>query len=84
MAEGDATFVGAVPDIYDRFMVPMLFEPYAVDMAARVAALKPTHVLETVAGSGVVTRVLAPLLPADAVYVVSDLKPPMLERARLC
>lgn len=83
MAEADTKFTGPVPDIYDRFMVPMLFEPYAVDMAARVAAVKPTHVLETAAGSGVVTRALAPLLPDDAHYVVSDLNPPMLDRARL-
>ena len=53
MAEKDTKFIGPVPDIYDRFMVPMLFEPYAVDMAARVAAIKPSHVLETAAGSGV-------------------------------
>lgn len=82
MAEKDTKFIGPVPDIYDRFMVPMLFEPYAVDMAARVAAIKPSHVLETAAGSGVVTRVLAPLLADDAVYVVSDLNPPMLNLAK--
>ena len=83
MAENDIKFSGAVPDIYDRFMVPMIFEPYAADMAARVAALNPASVLETAAGSGVVTRVLAPLLSAEARYVVSDLNPPMLERAKL-
>lgn len=82
MAETDTKFVGAVPDIYDRYMVPMIFEPYALDMAARVAALRPSHVLETAAGSGVVTRALAPLLGPDAVYVVTDLNAPMLDRAK--
>ena len=82
MAETDIKFVGAVPEMYDRFMVPMIFQPYANDMAARVASLKPGAVLETAAGSGVVTRVLAPLLGPEARYVVTDLNLPMLERAR--
>ncbi len=82
MAERDTQFTGPVPEIYDRFMVPLIFHPYAEDMAARVAALRPGSVLETAAGSGAVTRVLAPLLAKEARYVVSDLNPPMLERAR--
>ncbi len=82
MAQSDTQFTGPVPEIYDRFMVPLLFLPYAVDMAARVAALHPGAVLETAAGSGVVTRVLAPLLAADARYVASDLNLAMLDRAR--
>lgn len=82
MAHGDTDFVGPVPDIYDRFMVPLLFQPYAEDMAARVAALDPTEVLEIAAGSGVVTRALAPRLAAGARYVASDLNPPMLEQAK--
>jgi ubiquinone/menaquinone biosynthesis C-methylase UbiE len=84
MIPSDTQFVGPVPDIYDRFMVPMLFQPYALDMAARVAALRPASVLETAAGSGVVTRALAPHLAADARLVVSDINPPMLECARMC
>lgn len=75
-------FTGAIPELYDLYMVPMLFEPYAEDMAARVAALAPKAVLETAAGSGVVTRALAPLLAADARLEVTDLSPAMLERAK--
>ena len=82
MAERDTQFIGPVPEIYDRFMVPLIFQPYAEDMAARVAALHPGAVLETAAGSGAVTRVLAPLLAGTTRYVASDLNPPMLERAR--
>ena len=82
MAQTDLKFVGPVPEVYDRFMVPMLFQSYAEDMAARVASLKPGAVLETAAGSGVVTRLLAPLLGPEARYVVTDLNPPMLERAK--
>lgn len=75
-------FAGAIPDLYDRYVVPMLFDPYAADMAARVAALRPGAVLETAAGSGAVTRALAPRLGPGARYVVTDLNPPMLQRAR--
>ncbi len=82
MAETDTKFVGPVPQIYDALMVPMLFQPYAEDMAARVAALSPGAVLETAAGSGVVTRVLAPQLGPKARYVVTDLNAPMLDQAK--
>ncbi len=82
MAQTDTKFVGPVPELYDTFMVPMLFQPYAEDMAVEVAGWRPNSVLETAAGSGVVTRALAPLLGPDARYVVTDLNPPMLERAR--
>ena len=82
MAQSDAKFVGAIPEIYDRLMVPLMFQQFAEDMAARVAALQPGAVLETAAGTGVVTRALAPQLGPKARYVVSDLNPPMLDRAR--
>ena len=59
MAQTDSIFAGPVPELYDRFMVPMLFDPYAADVAS-AAALHPMAVLETAAGSGAVTRALAP------------------------
>jgi ubiquinone/menaquinone biosynthesis C-methylase UbiE len=62
-------------------MVPLIFEGYAADLAARVAAAAPGSVLETAAGSGVVTRALAPRLGAQARYVVTDLNQPMLDYA---
>lgn len=82
MAETDTKFVGPVPQIYDALMVPMLFQPYAEDMAARVVELCPSAVLETAAGSGVVPRVLAPLLSPGTRYVVTDLNAPMLDQAK--
>ncbi|WP_299640253.1 class I SAM-dependent methyltransferase [uncultured Ruegeria sp.] len=50
-------------------------------MAKRVANTNPKDVLETAAGSGVVTRALAPLLNESTRYVVTDLNQPMLDRA---
>lgn len=82
MPETDRAFAGAIPDVYDALLVPLIFAPYAGDLADRVARLAPRAVLETAAGTGVVPRALAPRLAADARYVVTDLNPPMLERAR--
>lgn len=82
MSGTDSVFAGSIPDIYDDYLVPLIFEPYANDLANRVAARAPKNVLETAAGSGVVTRALAPLLGEEAEYVVTDLNPPMLDRAR--
>lgn len=82
MERGDRVFAGSIPEVYDRLMVPMQFEPYAEEMAARVAALGPDSVLETAAGTGVLTRALLPRLGAEACYAATDLNPPMLERAQ--
>jgi ubiquinone/menaquinone biosynthesis C-methylase UbiE len=81
MSKTDTSFAGSIPDIYDAYLVPLLFEPYAADLARRAAHAEPDSVLETAAGTGVVTRALAPLLGRDAYYVASDLNQPMLDRA---
>ncbi len=82
MPESDKVFAGSVPENYDRYLVPLIFQAYADDMARRVAARSPKAVLETAAGSGAVTRAVAAVLPADAAYTVTDLNPPMLDHAR--
>jgi len=81
MAESDKVFAGSIPKLYDTLMVPLIFQAYADDTAELVAGFSPGAVLETAAGSGVVTRALAPKLGADARYVVTDLNPPMLDYA---
>jgi len=82
VSESDKHFAGSIPEIYDAYLVPLIFEGFARDMARRTAAGLPHAVLETAAGSGVVTRALAPLLGEQARYVVSDLNQPMLDHAR--
>jgi ubiquinone/menaquinone biosynthesis C-methylase UbiE len=77
----DKVFAGSIPEIYDRLMVPLIFEPYALDLAARMAALAPTDVLETAAGTGVLTRALAARLPPSVRIVATDLNQPMLDHA---
>src|SRR5262245_13218970 len=81
-SDSDKVFAGSIPENYDRYLVPLIFQFYADDMARRVAARSPGAVLETAAGSGVVTRAVAALLPSDARYTVTDLNPPMLEQAQ--
>src|SRR6266481_8512642 len=81
MPETDKVFAGPIPENYDRYLVPLIFESFARDIAQRVAALSPRSVLETAAGSGVVTRALTPRLSPDASYVVTDLNQPMLDYA---
>ncbi|HEX6363004.1 MAG TPA: methyltransferase domain-containing protein, partial [Albitalea sp.] len=78
----DSRFAGSIPQIYDELLVPMIFVPYARDLARRVAALRPRRVLEVAAGTGVVTRAMAEALPEDAEIVATDLNPAMLERAQ--
>ena len=81
MSETDQVFAGSIPENYNRYMVPLIFEPYAADIARRAVSLLPRAVLETAAGSGVVTRALAPKLSQDANYTVTDLNQPMVDYA---
>jgi ubiquinone/menaquinone biosynthesis C-methylase UbiE len=77
----DRYFAGSIPEVYDRYLVPLIFQSYASDLARRLALLRPSRVLETAAGTGVVTRAMAQAL-LHAELVATDLNPPMLERAR--
>jgi SAM-dependent methyltransferase len=74
-------FAGSIPEVYDRYLVPLIFEPYAIDLARRVASLPLTNVLELAAGTGVLTRRLAMSLPRSVWIVATDVSPPMLEHA---
>lgn len=79
MSDADRVFSGSIPELYERLMVPMIFDPYAADMARRVAGLKPSNVLETAAGTGALTRALVKRLPPKARIVATDLNQPMIE-----
>jgi len=81
MSENDKVFAGSIPENYDRHLVPLIFAEFADDLAQRAASFSPIDVLETAAGSGVVTRALAPQLLPEASYTVTDLNQPMLDYA---
>ena len=78
---GDRVFSGSIAQLYERYMVPMIFEPYAIDLARRVAAVQPPSVLEIAAGTGAVTRHLANRLPADVPITATDLNQAMIDQA---
>jgi SAM-dependent methyltransferase len=81
VSASDKVFAGSIPEFYDTYLVPLIFEAPAADLARRIAATQPTDILEIAAGTGVLTRALAPLLPPSARYVVTDLNQPMLDWA---
>jgi SAM-dependent methyltransferase len=80
-ASPDTTFAGSIPQVYDTYLVPLIFEPYAEDLVNRLRGRPLTRVLEIAAGTGVVTRALASALPSHVSLVATDLNPAMLERA---
>lgn len=84
MTASDAHFVGSIPETYHRHLGPLLFEPYAADLAGRLelAASPAPRVLELAAGTGILTRRLRERLPAGASLVATDLNEPMLAVAR--
>lgn len=81
MSDTDKVFAGSIPENFDRYLVPLIFESFAADMTQLAAVLSPSAVLETAAGSGVVARALAAKLASDASYTVTDLNQPMLDYA---
>jgi SAM-dependent methyltransferase len=76
----DSLFAGSIPEVYDKYLVPLIFEPYAIDLSTRLAARSPAKLLELAAGTGVVTRRLALEHPATDI-TATDLNQPMLDRA---
>lgn len=80
MKDQELRFAGSVPASYDRLMVPLIFRPYARELARRAGQLGAKRILETAAGTGAVTAVLHEALP-DAEIVVTDLNQPMLDIA---
>jgi len=82
MAGSDAKFVGSIPEKYDAYLGPFLFEPYAADFVRRMALGEEERLLELACGTGILTRRIAAVLPGSARLTATDLNPPMLEYAR--
>ena len=75
-------FSGSVPEVYEKELVPLLFDQYAEDLGARIAALSPRAVLETACGTGIATRAILRRLPPGARLMATDLQQPMIDVAR--
>jgi SAM-dependent methyltransferase len=81
VTEGDKLFAGSIPQLYEQYLVPLIFEPYAADLAQRIATHPVKRVLEIAAGTGVLTRSLASELPEGVAITATDLNQPMLDLA---
>lgn len=78
----DHVFTGQVAEIYEQYLVPLIFEPYAMDLANRLRGMAAGAILETAAGTGVVTRAMAATLPEAVSITATDLNPGMIEQGK--
>jgi ubiquinone/menaquinone biosynthesis C-methylase UbiE len=77
-----AAFAGTLAEFYDRYLVPLNFARYAEVVADRLNSIRPHRVLETAAGTGVVTEALSRILPSDVTITATDINLPMIERGK--
>lgn len=77
MTTTNVSFSGSVPQLYDEYMGPMLFEPYAIDLVGRLPRIQNAKILELACGTGRVTAHLAKALPQSQL-IASDLNPDMI------
>jgi ubiquinone/menaquinone biosynthesis C-methylase UbiE len=81
MSDSDNVFAGSIPELYAKYLVPLIFEPYASDLLDRLRSRSLSQVLEIAAGTGVVTRALASGLSESVSIVATDLNQAMLDQA---
>ena len=81
MSHADSKFAGSIPALYDRYLGPLIFRPYAAELAQRLSHLKLGSVLEIAAGTGILTWELARRFPHDVSITATDLNQPMLDFA---
>ena len=82
MSVTDTAFAGSIPTLYEQYLVPLKFEPFAEDLAGRLADVTQGRILELAAGTGVVTRAMAQALPPEVEIVATDLNQAMLDLAQ--
>ncbi|GAB3788852.1 methyltransferase domain-containing protein [Spirosoma horti] len=82
MSKNPITFNGSVPQQYDDYLGPFLFEPYALDLVDRIDPSSAGNVLELACGTGRVTKHLAAYFPTTTQLVATDLNPDMIAVAQ--
>lgn len=82
MENSDINFTDSIPEFYDIYLAPLIFDEFAEDLANRAMLESPQNILEIAAGSGVVARALAAKIPSDVNYMVTDLEQEMLDHAQ--
>ncbi|MBX5201558.1 methyltransferase domain-containing protein [Rhizobium sp. NZLR1] len=78
-ASSPAPFDEGVAELYQTLLVPILFEPYAAEMAIAADRSKPGSVLELAAGTGALTRALRMTLDPPTEIVATDLNQAMMD-----
>ena len=73
MGATDAAFKGSIPLVYEQYLAPLIFEPFAEDLAGRVTDIAEGRILETAAGTGIVTRAMTKALPSQVEITATDL-----------
>jgi ubiquinone/menaquinone biosynthesis C-methylase UbiE len=78
----NVVFAGQIPKNYDRYLGPVIFEPYARDIGRRLVDRKIQSLLEIACGTGIVTRHLRNRLPMSVKIIATDLNADMFEFAK--
>jgi SAM-dependent methyltransferase len=82
VADSNASFTGSIPEYYDKYLGPILFEEYSIDIAQRTRIPSGGNALEIAAGTGLASIHLGKAMPEDAQLTVTDLNEAMLEMAK--
>src|SRR5262245_2079371 len=75
-------FVGSVPENYERYLVPTIFGPWAVDLIEAAGVRIGERVLDIACGTGIAARTAARRVGSGGTVVGLDVSGPMLETAR--
>jgi|ERR1044072_2148080 ubiquinone/menaquinone biosynthesis C-methylase UbiE len=82
MTNQNAAFVGSIPENYDKYLGPAMFDPYAADLVARLDVPEHASVLEIACGTGIVTRRLRDKFAHLTKIVATDLNQAMIDHAK--
>ena len=74
--------LGSPAEAYDRYIVPGIFGPRTAPLVAAVRPQPGERILDLACGTGVVTRVVAPMVAHGGSVVGLDVSPAMLDIAR--
>jgi ubiquinone/menaquinone biosynthesis C-methylase UbiE len=78
----NTAFAGLVPANYDKYLGPVLFEPYALDLYERMIEDNAGDILEIACGTGRLTSYLVKMTKGKARITATDLNADMIEHAK--
>ena len=81
MKESHIPFERTIPEVYEQYLGPYLYEPYSEYVSSRIKG-NPHHVLEIGVGSGRLTNHLVKRISSEAKLTAMDINANMLDLAR--